>query len=96
MGYYRAVDALRSGRPLLDRESVGASDPNLLTPWVMDCVRKNDAAELRRLGPVSASVRDEFGRSSLAHAAEDGATAAATVLLEMGAGRLPKEQRGGQ
>ena len=30
LGYYRAVDALRSGRPLLDRESVGASDPNLL------------------------------------------------------------------
>src|SRR5450631_1923319 len=27
IGYYRAVDALRSGRPLLDRESVGASDP---------------------------------------------------------------------
>src|SRR5260370_18565496 len=85
LGYYRAVDAQRSGRPLLDRESVGASDPNLLTPWVMDCVRKNDAAELRRLGPVSASVRDEFGRGSLAHAAEDGATAAAAVLLEMGA-----------
>src|SRR6266850_1496413 len=85
LGYYRAVEAQRSGRPLLDRESVGASDPNLLTPWVMDCVRKNDAAELRRLGPVSASVRDEFGRGSLAHAAEDGATAAAAVLLEMGA-----------
>src|SRR5882724_5377116 len=85
LGYYRAVDAQRSGRPLLDRESVGASDPNLLTPWVMVCVRKNDAAELRRLGPVSASVRDEFGRGSLAHAAEEGATAAAAVLLEMGA-----------
>src|SRR5258708_31847076 len=85
LGYYRAVDAQRSGRPLLDRESVGASDPNLLTPWAMDCVRKNDAAELRRLGPVSASVRDEFGRSSLAPAAEDGAPPAAAVLLETGA-----------
>ncbi len=94
LGYYRAVDAQRSGRPLLDRESVGASDPNLLTPWVMDCVRKNDAAELRRLGPVSASVRDEFGRSSLAHAAEDGATAAATVLLEMGADARAVDQAG--
>ncbi|HEY4970414.1 MAG TPA: hypothetical protein VII35_10940, partial [Steroidobacteraceae bacterium] len=51
IGYYRAVEALKSGRPLLDRESVGASDPTLLTPWVIDCVRKNDAAELRRLGP---------------------------------------------
>ena len=66
IGYYRAVDALKSGRPLLDRESVGASDPALLMPWVIDCVRKNDAAELRRLGPVSASVHDEFGRGSLA------------------------------
>src|SRR6202049_2800182 len=94
IGYYRAVEALKSGRPLLDRESVGASDPNLLTPWVMDCVRKNDAAELRRLGPVSASVRDEFGRSSLAHAAEDGATAAATVLLEMGADARAVDQAG--
>src|SRR5260221_7196861 len=94
LGYYRAVDAQRTGRPLLDRESVGASDPNLLTPWVMDCVRRNDAAELRRLGPVSASVRDEFGRSSLAHAAEDGSTAAATVLLEMGADARAVDQAG--
>src|SRR5882762_5997206 len=94
LGYYRAVDAQRTGRPLLDRESVGASDPNLLTPWVMDCVRKNDAAELRRLGPVSASVRDEFGRGSLAHAAEEGATAAAAVLLEMGADARAADQAG--
>ncbi len=85
IGYYRAVEALKSGRPLLDRESVGASDPTLLTPWVIDCVRKNDAAELRRLGPVTASVRDEFGRGALSHAAAAGTLAAATVLLELGA-----------
>ena len=85
LGYYRAVEALKSGRPLLDRESVGASDPTLLTPWVIDCVRKNDAAELRRLGPVTASVRDEFGRGALSHAAAAGTLAAATALLELGA-----------
>src|SRR6202795_305217 len=85
IGYYRAGEALKSGRPLLDRESVGASDPTLITPWVIDCVRKNDAAELRRLGPVTASVRDEFGRSALSHAAAAGALAAATALLDFGA-----------
>ena len=40
----------QAGR-LLDRESVGASDPTLLTAWVIDCARKDDASELRRLGP---------------------------------------------
>src|SRR6202022_3101988 len=85
MGCHRAVDALRSGRPLLHRESVGATDPTLLTPWVIDCVRKNDAAELRRLGPVSTSVRDEFGRGALAHAAAAGTLAAAETLLDLGA-----------
>ncbi|MDP8986595.1 MAG: ankyrin repeat domain-containing protein, partial [Pseudomonadota bacterium] len=85
LGYYRAVDALRSDRPLLDRESVSASDPTLLMPWVIDCARKNDAAELHRLGPVSAAVRDEFGRGALSHAVDVGALAAAGALLEMGA-----------
>lgn len=65
LGYVRAVDALKSGRPLLDRESVGASDPTLLTAWVIDRARKDDAAELRRIGKASAGVRDEFGRGSL-------------------------------
>jgi ankyrin repeat protein len=85
LGYVRAVEALKSGRPLLDRETVGASDPTLLTAWVIDCVRKDDAAELRRLGKESAAVRDEFGRSALAHAAEAGTLSAATALLELGA-----------
>lgn len=85
LGYVRAVEALKSGRPLLERESVGASDPTLLTAWVIDCVRKDDAAELRRLGKASAAVRDEFGRSALSHAAEAGSLSAATALLELGA-----------
>jgi uncharacterized protein len=85
LGYVRATEALKSGRPLLDRESVGASDPTLLTAWVIDCVRKDDAAELRRLGKASAAVRDEFGRSALSHAAEAGTVSAATALLELGA-----------
>lgn len=85
LGYVRAVEALKSGRPLLDRESVGASDPTLLTAWVIDCVRKDDATELRRLGTAAAAVRDEFGRTALSHAAEAGALTAATTLLELGA-----------
>jgi ankyrin repeat protein len=85
LGYVRAVDALQSGRPLLARESVGASDPTLLLAWVIDRARKNDAVELRRLGAPSASVLDEFGRGPLFYAAEAGAVAAATVLIELGA-----------
>jgi len=85
LGYVRAVEALKSGRPLLDRESVGASDPTLLTAWVIDRVRKDDAGELRRLGKEAAAVRDEFGRGALSHAAEAGTTGAATALLELGA-----------
>jgi ankyrin repeat protein len=85
LGYPRAVEALRSNRPLLDREWLGASDPTLLTAWILECVRKDDAAELRRLGTTSATVRDEFGRTALSHAAEAGTLAAATALLELGA-----------
>jgi ankyrin repeat protein len=85
LGYERAVEALKSGRPLLDREFVGASDPALLTAWVFDCARKNDAAELKRLGAAGVQVHDEFGRGPLSYAAEAGSAAAATTLLELGA-----------
>lgn len=85
LGYIRAAEALRSGRPLLARESVGASDPAWLTAWVIDRVRKNDAAELRRIGPTSAGVRDEFGRDVLGYAAAADTLAAATALLDLGA-----------
>lgn len=94
LGYWRAVDALKSGRPLLDRESVGASDPALLTAWVFDCARKNDAAELRRLGAASAAVRDEFGRGALSYAAEAGTVAAATALLDLGADMRAADRAG--
>ena len=72
-GDVRAIDALKSGRPLLDRDWVGAGDPSLFTAWVIDCSRRNDAAALRRLGPASAAVRDEFGRGPLAYAIAAGA-----------------------
>jgi uncharacterized protein len=85
LGYARAVDALQSGRPLRDRETVGALDPTLLTAWVIDCARKNDAAELRRLGAASVAARDEFGRGALSHAASAGSVAAAAALLDSGA-----------
>ena len=84
--YPRAMDALKSGRPLLDRETLGASDPALLMPWVMDCARRDDAAELRRLGAASARVTDDFGRGALAHAAAAGSLEAAAALLDLGAG----------
>ena len=64
LGYVRATEVLRSGHPLLDREFLGASDPTLLTAWVIECARKDDASELRRLGAAGAAVRDEFGTRS--------------------------------
>ncbi len=76
---------MQSGRPLLDREFLGASDPTLLTAWVIDCARKDDAAELKRLGAAGAAVRDEFGRGALSYAAAAGSRAAAEELLELGA-----------
>jgi ankyrin repeat protein len=94
LGYVRAAEALRSGRPLLDRESVGAADPALLAAWVIDCVRSNDAAELRRLGVASAAVRDEFGRGPLSYAAAAGTVAAATALLELGPDLRSVDQAG--
>ena len=94
LGYVRAAEAIQSGRPLLDRESVGAANPTLLTAWVIDCTRKNDAAELRRLGAASAGVRDEFGRGALSYAAEAGTVDAATALLDLGADIRAVDQAG--
>src|SRR5258708_3191554 len=94
LGYVRAAEAIQSGRPLLDRESVGAANSTLLTAWVIDCTRKNDAAELRRLGAASAGVRDEFGRGALSYAAEAGTLAAATALLDLGADIRAVDQAG--
>jgi uncharacterized protein len=85
LGYVLAAEALKSGRPLLDRESVGAADPTLLTAWVIDCVRRNDAAELRRLGIAGAAIRDEFGRGPLSYAAAAGTVDAGAALLDLGA-----------
>jgi ankyrin repeat protein len=93
-GYPRAADALKTGRPLPDRESVGASDPALRTPWIIDCARRGDIAELRRLKPASTSVRDEFGRTALSHAAASGNLASATALLDLGADVQAADQAG--
>ena len=58
LGYARAAEALKSGRPLLDRESVGACGSGAARPpGCSICARKNDAAELRRLGPASVAQR---------------------------------------
>ncbi len=84
-GYVRAVEVFKSGRPPLDREWTGAADPALLTAWVLDRARRDDAGELRRIGARSVSLHDEFGRSALSYAAESGSLAAATALLELGA-----------
>ena len=85
LGYVRAVDALKSGKPLLEREPLGASDPTLFSAWVMSCVSRGDVAEIRRLGAAAAGVTDEFGRSSLSFAAQRGQARAAAALIEMGA-----------
>ncbi len=61
---------------------------------MIDCTRKNDAAELRRLGASSAGVRDEFGRGALSYAAEAGTVAAATALLDLGADIRAVDQAG--
>lgn len=84
-GYPPAVASLRSHRLPLARESAGASDPALFIAWVLDCARKDDAAELRRLGAPAAAVKDEFGRGALAYAVEAGHVSATTALLEAGA-----------
>jgi len=84
LGYARAADALHSGRPLLDREALGASDAGLFNAWVMHSARMNDAAELRRLGDNAARVRDEFERPALAYAVGSGAADAAEALLALG------------
>ncbi len=94
LGYVRATEVLKSGRPLLDREIAGASDPALLTAWVLDCARNKDAAELHRLGKAVAAVRDEFGRGPLSYAAAAGAAAAATTLLDLGADVRAADQVG--
>ena len=84
LGYARAADALKSARPLLDREPLSAGDAALFGAWVIDCARLNDALELHRLGPAAAGVRDEFGRSALSHAAAVGAARAVEALLDLG------------
>jgi ankyrin repeat protein len=84
-GYPPAVEALRSHRLPLARETAGVSDPALLLAWVLDCARKDDAAELRRLGAPAVAVKDEFGRGALAYAVEAGRAPAAAALLELGA-----------
>ena len=85
LGYVRAVEALKSGKPLLEREPLGESDPTLFSAWVMSCVSRGDVAEIHRLGAAATGVTDEFGRSSLSFAAQRGQAGAAAALIEMGA-----------
>jgi ankyrin repeat protein len=85
LGYVRAVDALKTGKPLLEREPLGASDPALFTAWVMSCVSLGNVAEIRRLGAAATRVTDEFGRSPLSFAAQRGQVGAAAALIELGA-----------
>ncbi len=58
LGYPRAAEALHSGRPLLDREILGASDPTLLTAWVIECAAtagvRQGASRRKRRGSVHA------------------------------------------
>jgi len=83
--YSLAVAALKSGRPLLASEALGTTDPALMSAWVIECVRKSNIGELRRLGNAAATVHDEFGRSALSLAASADSADAAAVLIELGA-----------
>lgn len=85
LGYGRAGEALKAGGVLLAREDLGVSDPALRPAWVIACIRRNDTAELKRLGTDSLSARDAFGRGSLDYAVQADAVAAATMLLQLGA-----------
>lgn len=85
LGYVRAIETLKSGRLPLAAENLGATDPVLLPAWVIDSARRNDGTELQRLGAISLSVHDAFGRGPLSYAAQAGAVAAATALLQLGA-----------
>ncbi len=76
---------LKAGGVLLAREDLGVSDPALRPAWVIACIRRNDTAELKRLGTDSLSARDAFGRGSLDYAVQADAVAAATMLLQLGA-----------
>lgn len=94
LGYVRAIDFLKSDKPLWERESAGAADPALYTAWSIESARKNDAAELKRLGAQSAKVRDDFGRGALQHAAASGSVAAAVELLDLGADARAVDSQG--
>jgi ankyrin repeat protein len=85
LGYTLALEALKSGRPLLASETLGATDPRLMTAWVIECVRKNNVGELRRLGHAAGAVQDPFGRSALSLAAGADSVDAAAVLIGLGA-----------
>jgi ankyrin repeat protein len=85
LGYVRAVDALKTGKPLLEREPLGASDPALFSAWVMSCVSLGNVTEIRRLGAAATGVTDEFGRSALSFAVQRGQVGAAAALIELGA-----------
>ena len=58
LGYARAADALKSERPLIDRQTRGETDSALLGAWVIDCAVTNNAAELRTM--LRAVVASEF------------------------------------
>jgi ankyrin repeat protein len=94
LGYVRAVDALKAGKPLLEREPLGESDPALFNAWVMSCVSRGDVAGIRRLGAAAAGVTDEFGRSALSFAAQRGQAGAAAVLIDLGADVRPMDRFG--
>jgi len=83
-GYVRAATH-SIGRPLLDRESVGATDPALLTAWVIDCCAQKRCG---RIAPAREGERRRARRiraRALSYAAAAGTVAAATALLELGA-----------
>jgi len=84
LGYVRATEALRDPRPLLAAERA-TGDARAASDLALYAVRHGDLALLDTLGTAAVAARDEFGRSTLAIAAENSAASVVQWLLAHGA-----------
>ncbi|MDE2219254.1 MAG: ankyrin repeat domain-containing protein, partial [Gammaproteobacteria bacterium] len=84
LGYPAAIEDERAGRLPLSPDWAGASDTTLRTELAIYSARNGDLACLRSLGTGLKDLRDAFGATLLAHAAEAGALPAVQYLLDGG------------
>src|SRR5258708_36634427 len=69
LGYHRALEALKSGRPLLAGAILGATEPALPSAWGIDCSRNNNNGEWPRRGPSAPALSGVFGHRARSLAA---------------------------